>query len=82
MSIASDSVKKLRKGNGTGTMDNTTDDAAAFQNMAPSSQAEQIAIAAYLRAEQRGFAPGNELDDWLRAEAAHEAEPPYFTPSD
>lgn len=29
---------------------------------------EQIAEAAYLRAERRGFAPGLELDDWLQAE--------------
>ena len=28
-----------------------------------------IATAAYLRAEQRGFAPGYELQDWLEAEA-------------
>lgn len=28
-----------------------------------------IAVAAYFRAEQRGFAPGNELSDWLDAEA-------------
>ena len=27
-----------------------------------------IAEAAYLRAEQRGFAPGNELEDWVAAE--------------
>ena len=31
---------------------------------------EQIlAEAAYYRAEQRGFAPGNEMSDWLAAEA-------------
>jgi hypothetical protein len=29
-----------------------------------------IEIEAYLRAEQRGFAPGRELDDWLEAEQA------------
>lgn len=29
-----------------------------------------IAEAAYFLAEQRGFAPGSELDDWLRAESA------------
>lgn len=29
---------------------------------------EQIAIAAYLRAESRGFEPGHELEDWLAAE--------------
>lgn len=28
----------------------------------------QIAEAAYLRAERRGFAPGLELEDWLEAE--------------
>lgn len=28
-----------------------------------------IAHAAYLRAEKRGFAPGQEIDDWLAAEA-------------
>jgi Protein of unknown function (DUF2934) len=27
-----------------------------------------IARSAYFRAEQRGFAPGHELDDWLAAE--------------
>ena len=28
-----------------------------------------IARAAYFRAEKRGFAPGNELQDWIEAEA-------------
>jgi hypothetical protein len=28
-----------------------------------------IARAAYFRAEKRGFAPGNELQDWVEAEA-------------
>jgi hypothetical protein len=37
---------------------------------APSSKtADQIATAAYLRAEMRGFEPGHELEDWLAAEA-------------
>lgn len=27
-----------------------------------------IAVAAYYRAQARGFAPGNELQDWLAAE--------------
>ena len=38
---------------------------------APGSREERerrIAIAAYLRAERRGFAPGFELEDWLEAE--------------
>ena len=27
-----------------------------------------VAEAAYFRAERRGFAPGNEMEDWLQAE--------------
>lgn len=30
---------------------------------------QMIAEAAYFRAEQRGFEPGNEMSDWLQAEA-------------
>ena len=37
-----------------------------------------IAHTAYLRAEERGFAPGHEVEDWLAAEAefdaAHQAQ--------
>lgn len=32
-----------------------------------------IAEAAYLRAERRGFMPGNEAEDWLAAEAEVDA---------
>lgn len=35
---------------------------------------ERIAIVAYRLAEQRGFAPGAELDDWLQAEREVDAE--------
>jgi hypothetical protein len=35
----------------------------------PASRDACIAIAAYFLAEQRSFAPGHELDDWLTAEA-------------
>ena len=34
------------------------------------SRLERIAVAAYYKAEARGFAPGYEMDDWLEAEAA------------
>lgn len=34
---------------------------------------ERIATAAYFMAEARGFAPGYEMDDWLAAERAYEA---------
>jgi hypothetical protein len=39
--------------------------------LTPSAQERHALIskAAYLRAEQRGFRPGHELDDWLAAEA-------------
>jgi hypothetical protein len=30
---------------------------------------EWIRVAAYFRAEQRGFTPGREMDDWIAAEA-------------
>lgn len=30
---------------------------------------ERIAMAAYYRAEARGFVPGHELDDWIAAES-------------
>lgn len=30
---------------------------------------QMIAEAAYFHAERRGFSPGNELSDWLQAEA-------------
>jgi hypothetical protein len=33
----------------------------------------RIAIAAYLRAERRGFMPGSELEDWLEAERDEDA---------
>lgn len=31
---------------------------------------EMIAVAAYLRAERRGFSPGREVEDWLEAAAS------------
>lgn len=34
---------------------------------------DDIAVAAYYRAEARGFAPGNEMHDWLEAEQAIQA---------
>jgi len=33
-----------------------------------------IAIAAYYKAESRGFAPGHEIEDWLEAEAELETQ--------
>ena len=35
----------------------------------PKERYHEVAEAAYFRAEHRGFLPGNELQDWLDAEA-------------
>jgi DUF2934 family protein len=40
----------------------------------PQQRAALIARAAYFRALHRGFAPGNEVADWLAAEAEVDAE--------
>lgn len=41
---------------------------ARTATMAGEDRRRLIAEAAYFRAEQRGFAPGRELEDWLAAE--------------
>jgi Protein of unknown function (DUF2934) len=55
--------------------DGSTSDAAdtmkvtfVGQQLGYKDRSALIAQAAYLRAEQRGFSPGYELDDWLAAE--------------
>ena len=40
----------------------------------PQQRGALIARAAYFRAMQRGFEPGNELEDWLAAEGEVDAE--------
>lgn len=35
----------------------------------PANTMEHIAVAAYYKAQARGFTPGGELDDWLQAES-------------
>ena len=42
--------------------------------VAVAARHELISIEAYLRAAQRGFEPGKELDDWLAAEAHVESQ--------
>lgn len=41
----------------------------AVPSLNESPREQMIAEAAYFRAEQRGFAPGNEMSDWLEAES-------------
>ena len=43
--------------------------AAETQQKVPSDLNKLVAEAAYYRAQQRGFTPGHELDDWVAAEA-------------
>lgn len=37
--------------------------------VAPGDRDEMVRVAAYFRAERRGFAPGYEVSDWLEAQA-------------
>ena len=43
--------------------------ANSHTDLTPEELYRMIATAAYRRAEQRGFEPGHELDDWVAAEA-------------
>jgi hypothetical protein len=47
----------------------------------PEERHQKIAQRAYLRAEQRGFEPGNELNDWLAAEQEVDARSSLGLPS-
>ncbi|MEQ1601141.1 MAG: DUF2934 domain-containing protein [Methylophilaceae bacterium] len=38
-------------------------------DLADENSRQRVAVAAYYKAEARGFAPGYELEDWLAAEA-------------
>ncbi|MDZ4252143.1 MAG: DUF2934 domain-containing protein [Sulfuritalea sp.] len=67
MKITSGSVR--RKGNGLANSAATMAGGWESPGVDESRLQEMIAVAAYYRAEQRGFAPGNELVDWIQAEA-------------
>ncbi|HEU4590979.1 MAG TPA: DUF2934 domain-containing protein [Steroidobacteraceae bacterium] len=45
----------------------------------PERRRAMVAEAAYYRAEQRGFEPGRELEDWCAAEAAIDSSLPAET---
>lgn len=55
-----------RKSKGNGSSRPVPELVAADSQDCPREQ--MIAEAAYYRAEQRGFASGNEMSDWLQAE--------------
>jgi hypothetical protein len=50
--------------------------AEGISEVDPELRYEMVATAAYYIAEQRGFAPGHELEDWSRAQAAIDKELP------
>jgi hypothetical protein len=43
---------------------------AASMSVDPDVRRQLVAAEAYFRAERRGFAAGNELEDWVAAERA------------
>lgn len=55
-----------RTGNGKATSGGSTQGAPARDD---EHRNDHIATAAYFKAEARGFLPGQDLDDWLAAEA-------------
>ena len=71
MKAISQAVQKVRKGNQPGNGEAAPDSTSASRGVDSSRLEEMIAVAAYFRAEQRGFAPGDELDDWFQAEAEY-----------
>lgn len=68
MKTKSETVSKPNGGGTTGQRRESGEpDRAPANDAIPREQL--IAVAAYFRAEQRGFEPGNEMSDWLDAEA-------------
>lgn len=67
----SSSVQNEKKGIRPEKSAAVTDAAAAAQGVDRAQLDEMIAVAAYFRAEHRGFAPGDELADWFDAEAEY-----------
>jgi len=58
-----------RKGNGSSRQAHASDSPASSAAGEDCPREQMIAEAAYYRAEQRGFAPGYEMADWIEAEA-------------
>jgi hypothetical protein len=50
--------------------------AEGVSDVDPQLRHEMIATAAYYLAEQRGFTPGHQREDWYRAQAAIDKELP------
>jgi hypothetical protein len=53
-----------------GAVIDVLESAAGSPALDPDARRRLVAAEAYFLAERRGFAPGNELDDWVAAEHA------------
>lgn len=72
MNIRSGSVSKAKgtgKGNRSSQAEPVSDEPGSTSANDACPREQMIAEAAYFRAQRRGFAPGNEMSDWLEAEA-------------
>lgn len=66
---AKNDSRKQSKGNNPARRARTSSSADSSPSGDASRREQMIADAAYFRAEQRGFAPGDEMSDWFQAEA-------------
>jgi len=64
--VKSAAATKSRSGTRSAPRKSASKHSAALDDQA---RREMIAIAAYYRAERRGFTPGDPLNDWVEAEA-------------
>ena len=72
MKTSTASVNKS-KGNGSSRQARASGQPLTSSDDGDCPREQMIAEAAYYRAQQRGFEPGNEMSDWLQAEADVEA---------
>ena len=68
MRTKSESLSR-HKGDGSARVARSSDKSNSSPSRYDRPREQMIAEAAYFRAERRGFAPGNEMSDWLQAEA-------------
>jgi hypothetical protein len=63
-------VAELTDGAAMVVLESAPSGMGASTSIDPNVRRQLVAAEAYFRAERRGFAAGNELDDWVAAEAA------------
>ena len=61
---------ELTDGAAMAVLESTQSAMIASTSVDPDVRRQLVAAEAYFRAERRGFAAGNELEDWVAAEAA------------